>query len=94
MCYRRLLLRPAPAELYNVIRPWGGLIGTVELAPALDDAARARFQSAFGEWGSAFLVRPDGYVALAAGEHTSTRHLDAYCRQWLTAPAGVHARAE
>jgi len=58
-----------------------------ELAPAPDDATRARFQSVFGRSGSAFLVRPDGYVGFAGGEHASARHHDAYCRQWLTAPA-------
>jgi len=77
----------ASADLCDAMRPWRHLFGVVELAPAPDDATRARFQSVFGRSGSAFLVRPDGYVGFAGGEHASARHHDAYCRQWLTAPA-------
>jgi hypothetical protein len=33
----------------------------------------------------AFLVRPDSYVGFAGGERAAGRHLDAYCRRWLTA---------
>jgi 2-polyprenyl-6-methoxyphenol hydroxylase-like FAD-dependent oxidoreductase len=84
----------APADLYDAMRPWRHLIGVVELAPAPDDAAGTRFQSVFGRSGGVFLVRPDGYVGFAGGEHASARQLDAYCRQWLTAPAQVHAPAD
>jgi 2-polyprenyl-6-methoxyphenol hydroxylase-like FAD-dependent oxidoreductase len=83
----------APAHLYDVMQPWRQLVGVALLAPAPDDAARARFQSVFGRSGGVFLVRPDGYVGFAGGEHVSAQHLDAYCRRWLTAPAQGDAPA-
>src|SRR6266446_869721 len=76
----------APADLYDAVQPWRHLIGVVELAPA-PEAARERFQGVFGRSDGVFLVRPDGYVGFASGEHASARQLDAYCRLWLTAPA-------
>src|SRR5258707_8948323 len=80
----------ATADSYDAVRPWRSLIGVVELAPA-PEAARERFQAVFGRSNGVFLVRPDGYVGFASGEHAWTRQLDAYCRLWLTAPAQVHA---
>ena len=74
----------APADLYDAVQPWRPLIGVVELAPA-PEAARERFQAVFGRSDGVFLVRPDGYVGFASGEHAWTRQLDAYCRLWLTA---------
>jgi hypothetical protein len=82
----------APADLYDAVQPWRPLIGVVELAPA-PEAARERFQAVFGRSNGVFLVRPDGYVGFASGEHAWTRQLDAYCRLWLTAPAQVHTHA-
>jgi 2-polyprenyl-6-methoxyphenol hydroxylase-like FAD-dependent oxidoreductase len=80
----------ATADLYDAVQPWRPLIGVVELAPA-PEAARERFQAVFGRSNGVFLVRPDGYVGFASGEHAWTRQLDAYCRLWLSAPAQVHA---
>ena len=82
----------APADPYDAVQPWRPLIGVVELAPA-PEAARERFQAVFGRSDGVFLVRPDGYVGFASGEHAWTRQLDAYCRLWLSAPAQVHTHA-
>jgi len=82
----------APADLYDAVQPWRHLIGVVELAPA-PEAARERFQRVFGRSDGVFLVRPDGYVGFASGEHASARQLDAYCRLWLSAPAQIHTHA-
>jgi hypothetical protein len=82
----------ATADLYDAVQPWRRLIGVVELAPA-PEAARERFQAVFGRSNGVFLVRPDGYVGFASGEHAWTRQLDAYCRLWLSAPAQVHTHA-
>jgi hypothetical protein len=82
----------APAGVYDAVQPWRSLIGVVELAPA-PEAARERFQAVFGRSDGVFLVRPDGYVGFASGEHAWTRQLDAYCRLWLNAPAQVHTHA-
>jgi hypothetical protein len=81
-----------PADLYDAAQPWRHLIGVVELVPA-PEAARERFQAVFGRSGGVFLVRPDGYVGFASGEHASARQLDAYCRLWLSAPAQVHTHS-
>jgi hypothetical protein len=39
------------------------------------------------------ILRPDGYVGFASGEHAWTRRLDAYCRLWLSALAQAHTHA-
>jgi 2-polyprenyl-6-methoxyphenol hydroxylase-like FAD-dependent oxidoreductase len=87
-----LLVRPpeasaALAKLSDAVRPWGDLIRVVELACKPDEADRARFQAAFGRSGGVFLVRPDGYLGFAGGERAAVRHLDTYCRRWLTTTA-------
>jgi hypothetical protein len=82
----------APADLYDAVQPWRHLIGVVELAPP-QETARERFQAIFGRSNGVFLVRPDGYVGFASGEHAWSRQLDAYCRRWLSASAQVHAHA-
>jgi hypothetical protein len=76
----------APAGLSDAVQPWRPLIGVVELAP-VPEAARERFQAVFGRSNGVFLVRPDGYVGFASGEHAWARQLDAYGRLWLSAPA-------
>ena len=57
-----------PADLYDAVQPWRHLIDVVELAPP-PEAARERFQAVFGRSNGVFLVRPDGYVGFASGEH-------------------------
>jgi hypothetical protein len=74
------------------VQPWRDLIDIVDVAPA-PEAARERFQTVFGRSDGIFLVRPDGYVGFASGEHAPARQLDAYCRQWLTTPAQIQAHA-
>jgi hypothetical protein len=37
------------------------------------------------------LVRPDGYLGFADGEREAVRHLDTYCRRWLTTTALANA---
>jgi hypothetical protein len=78
----------ALADLHAAVQPWRHLFGVVELAPA-PDAARKRFQAVFGRSDGVFLVRPDGYVGFVSAEQALVRQLDAYCRQWLTAPLQV-----
>jgi 2-polyprenyl-6-methoxyphenol hydroxylase-like FAD-dependent oxidoreductase len=82
----------ATADLYDAVQPWRRLIGVVELAP-VPEADRERFQAVFGRSNGVFLVRPDGYVGFASGDHAWTRQFDAYCRLWLSAPAQVHTHA-
>jgi 2-polyprenyl-6-methoxyphenol hydroxylase-like FAD-dependent oxidoreductase len=91
-----LLVQPleastAPAELRDAVRPWGDLIRVVELAPTPDEADRARFHAVFGRSAGVFLVRPDGYLGFADGEREAVRHLDTYCRRWLTTTALANA---
>jgi 2-polyprenyl-6-methoxyphenol hydroxylase-like FAD-dependent oxidoreductase len=82
---------PPPAGLSDALQPWSTLVSAVhisaDLSPGADEAARARFHAAFGQAAGAFLVRPDGYVGCATGEHDAARHLLAYCRRWLSAAA-------
>jgi len=85
-------------KLRNAVGPWGDLIRVVELAPSRNEADRARFDAAFGRSGGFFMVRPDSYVGFAgdyvgfAGdERAAGRHLDAYCRRWLTATEPAQA---
>jgi 2-polyprenyl-6-methoxyphenol hydroxylase-like FAD-dependent oxidoreductase len=83
-----LVSRPqdsAGADWCSAVQPWEPLIGIAEIAPALDDADRARFRAVFGDSNGVFLVRPDGYVGFEGGKHASPKHLEAYCGRWLTA---------
>jgi hypothetical protein len=90
-----LVVHPAEASAVatgprDAVRPWADIIRVVELAPLADDAARARFQRLFGR-SDVFLVRPDGYVGLAGGQHAGPQRLDTYCRRWLTTGEPTHA---
>ncbi len=71
-------------DLLKAIRPWRDFLGGFELAPTSDEAARNQFHSVFGTSDSVFLIRPDGYIGFAGSEQAAARHLEAYCRQWLT----------
>ena len=91
-----LLVQPpeasaALAKLSDAVRPWDDLIRVVELASKPDEMDRVRFQAAFGRSGGVFLVRPDGYLGFAGGERAAVRHLDTYCRRWLTTAAIAYA---
>jgi 2-polyprenyl-6-methoxyphenol hydroxylase-like FAD-dependent oxidoreductase len=74
----------ASADWCSAVQPWEPLIRIARIAPPQDDASRHRFQAAFGESNGLLLVRPDGYVGFVGGKHASPRHLQAYCRRWLT----------
>jgi hypothetical protein len=82
----------APFDLHDAVEPWRHVMGVVVVAPARE-AACERFQAVFGRSEGVFLVRPDGYVGFASGEHAWARQLDAYCRLWLSAPAQIRTHA-
>ena len=78
---------PLDARLAGVAAVYGDLAVLVELAPVAEAAARARYEAMLGRRSSVFLVRPDGYVGMAAGEHAAARHLAAYRKRWCVADA-------
>ena len=59
-------------------------IPIVELAPAAEDHDQA-YASELGTASGVLLVRPDGYVAVAAGAHAAPAALAAFVGKWLTA---------
>ncbi|MGD0104150.1 MAG: FAD-dependent monooxygenase [Rhodopila sp.] len=61
-----------------------------ELSPGIATADRTRYETTLGRSG-VYLVRPDGYVGLAAGPHSAASRLAAYRRQWFAAREAVHA---
>ncbi len=73
------------SELREAAREWPDLIGVEELSAPADDEANARFRSAFGRPGGAFLARPDGYLGLASGLRSGAGDLREYGRRWLKA---------
>ena len=77
------------ADLRQAAAVAGDLVHIVELAPPVEKAARDTYQARLGGRSDVFLVRPDGYVGLAAGEHAAPGHLAAYQKQWLATP-GSH----
>jgi 2-polyprenyl-6-methoxyphenol hydroxylase-like FAD-dependent oxidoreductase len=84
-----LIVRPAETEtpsekLTGAVQPWANAVIPIHITAAAEETPRARFQTAFGRTIGAFLVRPDGYLGLAAGEAAAAGHLQAYCRRWLT----------
>jgi 2-polyprenyl-6-methoxyphenol hydroxylase-like FAD-dependent oxidoreductase len=81
---------PGPA-LAQSAAAFAGAITFVEIAAPQAEAARHAFEKAFGRTAGACLVRPDGYVGMAAGEHTAARHLAAYLGKWLHAGARADA---
>jgi 2-polyprenyl-6-methoxyphenol hydroxylase-like FAD-dependent oxidoreductase len=83
----------APGDWCDAVRPWEALVGVAGIAPASDDADRERFHALLGHASGVILVRPDGYVGFAGGNHATGQHLAAYCRSWLTASHVPVARA-
>ncbi len=61
-----------------------------ELCPRTEAADRTRYETALGK-SAAYLVRPDGYVGLAAGPNAAAARLAAYRRRWFTAREFAHA---
>jgi hypothetical protein len=74
-------------ELRDIASEQHGLVKLVELAP--EAAARATYETALGRCSSVFLVRPDGYVGLAAGEHLADAPMPADAGRSLLDPACV-----
>ena len=70
---------------------FGDLAHTLELAPAKGSAAEVRHDAALGRQGSVFLVRPDGYLALASGSHSAAKHLTEWRQRWLLPQEVAHA---
>jgi 2-polyprenyl-6-methoxyphenol hydroxylase-like FAD-dependent oxidoreductase len=58
----------------------GAAIKTVEMAPAEEPSA---YLHHLGASSSVFLVRPDGYVAVAAGAHGAGQALSTFRTRWL-----------
>ena len=93
-----LVVRPAEStaarlDVRDAVQPWNRRIGVVELTSPREDETRARFEAVAGGPERVLLVRPDGYVGFASSEHSPVQSLDAYCRQWLSAPERARARA-
>ena len=53
-------------------------------ASPAETADGAKYKAALGHGSSIFLVRPDGYVGLAAGEKAAARELTTYRDKWIT----------
>jgi 2-polyprenyl-6-methoxyphenol hydroxylase-like FAD-dependent oxidoreductase len=90
-----LIVHPVGSDAAGVdwceaVRPWP-VIRVVGIAPPSDASARARFEANFGRSRGVLLVRPDGYVGFVGGKRASDKHLDAYCRRWLTARESARA---
>jgi hypothetical protein len=62
----------------------GAEFAVTELSPGTAAAERMRYETALGRSG-VYLVRPDGYVGLAAGPHAAVTRLAAYQRRWFNA---------
>ena len=80
-------LDPALRDAASAI---GAEFAVRELSPQTATADRTRYETALGR-SSMYLVRPDGYVGLAAGPHAAVRQLAAYGRQWFAAKEAAHA---
>ena len=63
---------------------WGDLVRLIELASPAETADSAKYKAALGHGSSIFLVRPDGYVGLAASEKAAAHELTAYRDKWIT----------
>ena len=75
-----------PTALRAAVAPWTELIDAVEIVPPTDHQLAVPFQHAFGTHSGAFLVRPDGYLGLAATGPKAAHHLVKYCQEWLAEP--------
>jgi hypothetical protein len=66
----------------GAVRPWP-VVRVVGIAPPSSSGDLARFTRTFGRTRSVVLVRPDGYVGFAGGEHATPADLARYCQRWL-----------
>jgi len=81
---------PLDARLRETAAAFGAVAQTVELAPA-KAGADPRHDASLGRQGSVFLVRPDGYLALASGSHSAARELAGWHQRWLLPQEVAHA---
>ena len=81
---------PLAAGLREAAAAFDAVARTIDLAPA-KAGVDPRHEATLGRQGSVFLVRPDGYVALASGSHSAARELAGWRHRWLL-PQGA-ARA-
>jgi 2-polyprenyl-6-methoxyphenol hydroxylase-like FAD-dependent oxidoreductase len=77
--------------LVEAVSGGSGIMTVVELAPPAAQADKASYEADFGLRSSVFLVRPDGYVGLAASANNAARPLAAWRGQWLSAREPAHA---
>ena len=63
----------------------------VEMAPPATAQDAKRYEAALGDRSSVFLVRPDGYVGLAAGAHAAAACLAGYRLRWFATREDFHA---
>ena len=82
------MLDPALSEAGS---DFGDLADLLEVAPAQGQAADTRHKATLGHHGSAFLVRPDGYLALASGSHSAASALAQWRQRWLLPQGMAHA---
>ena len=82
---------PLDAGLGKAAADFGDLAHMLELAPAKGAASDARHDAALGRQGSVFLVRPDGYLALASGSHSAASKLAEWQQRWLLPQGVAHA---
>lgn len=83
-----------PEDLADAVRPWAGLVQAVGIAVPAEERARVRFESLFGKYGGVFVVRPDSYLGVVAGDHPAAAHLTAYFTKWLGPREQAHSHSE
>ena len=77
--------------LREAVSDRGGAAALVELAPPPAEADQRRYEAELGCRSSVFLVRPDGYVGVAASARAAPRQLAAWRQQWFTTKQAHHA---
>jgi hypothetical protein len=80
---------PIDAKLQQAVSAASAPIAIMELTPPSGDEAAA-YQHELGLASNVFLIRPDGYVAVAAGTHTAPAAIESFIRKWLTVDQAVH----
>ncbi len=71
------------AALGKAAEDFGTTANTLELVPVSGSATDKEHEAMIGRTGSVFLVRPDGYLALAAGFHSAASELAEWRQRWL-----------
>ena len=79
------------AGLAKAAADFGDLAQTIELTTSAGDAAAIRHEAMLGRQSSVFLVRPDGYLAIASGSHSAAGKLADWHKRWLLPQEVAHA---